>query len=120
MIGNENNRLGSFQKLSNCDANVLTKLNLSGVTGFIAEQADMPFNDQGICPDVIMNPHGYPSRMTVGKLLELLGSKAGDHQEYLTRVLTRPLLLALLRLCGTMRLKHSQTGSRPQNFVSAR
>jgi len=24
-----------------------------------------------------MNPHGYPSRMTVGKLMELLGSKAG-------------------------------------------
>lgn len=48
-----------------------------GVVGLITGQENLPFSTAGIYPDMIMNPHGFPSRMTVGKMMELLAGKAG-------------------------------------------
>jgi DNA-directed RNA polymerase II subunit RPB2 len=48
-----------------------------GTVGIRLAEEDMPYTASGLRPDMIVNPHAFPSRMTIGQFIETMAAKAG-------------------------------------------
>jgi DNA-directed RNA polymerase beta subunit len=84
-----------------------------GTTGAVYRQEDMPWTESGVVPDIIMNPHALPSRMTINQLMEsvlgkscVLEGKFGDATPF-----TSSSVNIAEQLCNRLEMnKYERTG----------
>lgn len=98
-----------------------------GVVGFLESQENFPFTLQGIVPDIVINPHAFPTRQTPGQLLEAAlgkGIACGGPVKYATPfmtpsidVITDQLHRAGYSRWGGERVYNGQTGEMMHSLI---